>query len=104
VDADARRFTHERHRQAVEIAAQQMIDVAFAAPIEMTDCDRAFWAMIGQWKSIVITAKTDEEKRSGFLGILQYHIDYLAHAREGHGDTPLVKLRLSCSKCGSTRL
>jgi hypothetical protein len=28
VDADARRFTHERHRRAVEIAAQQMIDVA----------------------------------------------------------------------------
>jgi hypothetical protein len=72
-----------------EIAAQQMVDVAFAARIEMTDCDRTYWAMIGQWKSIVITAKTDEEKRSDFLGILQYHIDHLAHAREGQTNAPL---------------
>ena len=58
-----------------EVVAHWVFEVAFAARIEMTDCDRAFWAMIGQRKSIVITAKTDEEKRSDLLGILQYHID-----------------------------
>src|ERR1700722_2348702 len=72
-----------------EIVAQRMADVAFAARFEMTDCDRAYWAMIGQWKSIVATAKTDEEKRVDCLAILRDHIDHLAHARAGQTNAPL---------------
>jgi hypothetical protein len=72
-----------------EIVAQRMVEVAFAARIEMTGCDRAYWAMIGQWKSILATAKTDEEKRADCLAILRDHIDHLAYARAGQTNAPL---------------
>jgi hypothetical protein len=79
----------EPERLTTDILVHRMIDTITFAARDATGCDRAYWAMTREWKSVVATERTDEEKKADCLAILRDHIDNIARGRVGQTNAPL---------------